>query len=249
MFSVPESMAIRARRDGKPPIGASSLRERDRRAHPRTGPARRRGPVGSPNSTTGHALRAAPGRRRDRPRTMLAVLRPRARSTGCHTVRVQVVLGERAVGAARVGVARQHRHQLERVHGAAAARPDHLLRVGVQLAHRLGRRLGDPHREPGAGRPRHPQQVLRGLVRRRRGVPELDEHLLQPQRLPGQDATTRPTRRGRRDRPQVQQHAVPVQPRVVAVGRAGGAQRPCRRRAPVPAAGAPGCGPPRRAGS
>ena len=136
---------------------------------------------------------------------------------------VQVVLGELAGRAARIRRAGDQRDELVRVHGAAAAGPDHVLRVGVQFAQRPGRRVGDPQRQPGARRAGHPQHPLPRL-----GVAELHHHLLQAQR-PGArrqrpDDRAQLGQRRLHGRPHVQLDAVPVQPGQLAVGGPGRAQ-------------------------
>src|ERR1035438_5664177 len=68
---------------------------------------------------------------------------------------------------------------------SAAAGPDHLLRVGIHLAQRVRRRVGDVQRQPGARRAGQPQHQLPrfGVLVTGIGYPQLHQHLLQAQRL------------------------------------------------------------------
>ena len=173
------------------------------------------------------------------PSTMLAVFAPYGRSTGTG----RRVSGSRSYsvnvpgGAVGVGVARDQRDELVGVERAAPLGLDHLLGVGVELAHRVRRRLGHPQRQAGARRAGHPQHAV---VRRRRGssgAPSRDRNRTMTCSMP-----ERVGARGERahdavelgerhldDGPHVEQDAVPAQAGEVGVGGAGRAQAVERR--------------------
>ncbi len=191
MVSLPESIAIFAPDGDGEPLhrGVEPPRQLDRREHP---PALRLGDRAqclgrvAEQHDPAHALRVARGGRADHPEHQVGRV-PAGRPVDRHRrpVLVEVVLGERARSAVAVGRAGDQRDELVGVDRAAAAGPDHLLRIGVQLAQRMRRRFGDPQRQPGARRAGHPQHPLAGLGVRVAGIgsPELHQHLLQAERL------------------------------------------------------------------
>ncbi len=172
----------------------------------------------------GDAVRLADARRVDHPdHDGGDVAARRAVDRREPSVGVEIVLCERAAAPG------EQRGELVGVDEAAPARLDALAGVVVERLHRRRRRFGDPHRQPVARLVAEAHDRVERLLRRGHQQAGADHDLLQSEPL-GQRRQPTGDRvdlveRQVDDRPDVQQHAVPVESRPVGVVGPGAADR------------------------